>query len=235
MLELLVQALRQSGPPRTLYLDNGSTYRGEGLHVACARLGIRVVHAEPYDPEARGKMERFWRTLREGCLDHIGTCASLHDVQVRLLAFIGEHYHAAPHSGLVGRCPADVYWTDREHRDPVTDEDLADALTVRATRRIRRDGTLSIGGIDWEIEAGHLAGKKVTVARTLFEPKAAPWVEEEGRRYPLNPVDPVANAMRPRTSKNRVQRGIDAIPFDPAGALIRRHIGHLAETDGETP
>ena len=225
MLELLVQALRQSGPPRTLYLDNGATYRGEGLHLACARMGIRVLHAEPYNPQARGKMERFWRTLRQGCLDHMGTCTSLHEVQVRLLAFIGEHYHLAPHSGLVGRCPADVYDTDGEPHEPLTDEALAEALTVRAVRRIRRDGTLSIGGIDWEIEAGHLASQKVTIARTLFDPRTAPWVEAEERRYPLKPVDPIANGLRPRTAKKRVQRGIDAIPFDPAGALIDRHLG----------
>ncbi len=45
MLELLVQALRRAGPPQTLYLDNGSTYRGEALSLACVRMGIRVVHA----------------------------------------------------------------------------------------------------------------------------------------------------------------------------------------------
>ncbi len=225
MLELLVQSLRRCGPPATLYLDNGSTYRGEALHLACARMGIRVVHAEPYDPEARGKMERFWRTLREGCLDHIGACATLHDVQVRLLAFIGQHYHAAPHGGLVGRCPADVYATDAPPRELITDDDLRTALTVRAKRRVRRDCTLSVGGIDWETEAGFLAGRKVSVARTLFDQKAAPWIEHEGETHMLTPVDPIANATRPRTSKNRARRGIDAVPFDPAGALADRMLG----------
>ena len=224
MLELLVEALRQSGPPRTLYLDNGATYRGAGLHLACARLGIQIIHAQPYDPQARGKMERFWRTLRAGCLDHIGTCASLHDVQVRLGAFIDRYYHPTPHSSLIGRCPRDVY-ADKELIEPVTDEALAEALTFRDLRRIRRDGTLSIGGIDWEIEAGHLAGQKVTVARTLFAPRRAPWVETEERTYALKPVDPVANASRPRSALKRVQRGIDAIPFDPAGALLDQQLG----------
>jgi len=32
-------------------------------------------------------MERFRRTLREGCLDHLGSVASLNDIQVRILAF----------------------------------------------------------------------------------------------------------------------------------------------------
>jgi hypothetical protein len=31
-------------------------------------MGTALVHAKPYDAPARGKIERFWRTLREGCL-----------------------------------------------------------------------------------------------------------------------------------------------------------------------
>ena len=50
------------------------------------------MHAKPYDPQARGKMERLWRTLREQCLDHLGVMESLHDVQVRLLAWRDTHY-----------------------------------------------------------------------------------------------------------------------------------------------
>lgn len=36
-------------------------------------------------------MERFCRTLRAGCLDHLAGVTSLHDVQVRLDAFLDEH------------------------------------------------------------------------------------------------------------------------------------------------
>jgi hypothetical protein len=85
MLDLTLGALRRAGAPAALYLDNGSTYCGEVLRLACERLGITLIHAQPYDAPARGKMERFWRTLREGCLDHFGTLTSLHDVQARLL------------------------------------------------------------------------------------------------------------------------------------------------------
>jgi putative transposase len=70
MLGMTVDALRREGKPDGLYLDNGSTYRGDILKTACARLGITLLHAKPYDPEARGKMERFWRTLRQGCLNY---------------------------------------------------------------------------------------------------------------------------------------------------------------------
>ena len=53
MLKLLVKALRRFGTPSCLYLDNGSTYRGEALEVACTRLGARLKHAQPYDLSVR--------------------------------------------------------------------------------------------------------------------------------------------------------------------------------------
>jgi transposase InsO family protein len=231
MLALLVQAIRRHGAPTILYLDNGSTYRGDVLATACARLDISLIHAKPYDPRSRGKMERWWRTLRSGCLDHIGTMASLHDVQVRLLAFVEEHYHRAPHAGLLGKSPGELIGTESQIiGKTIEEEKMSEALTVRAKRRILADGTIGVGGIDWEIVHGFLAGRKVVVARTLFEPQAAPWIEFEGKEYPLRPVNAKANANRPRKKSKRT-RGVDAVSFDPTKALLDRMLGRSSKKD----
>jgi len=223
MLSLVVKAVRGHGRPDVLYLDRGSTYRGDALATACARLGIRLLHAKPRDPQARGKMERWWRTLREGCLDHLGEVASLHDVQVRLLAFLDQHYHVTPHASLLGRSPRAVYEDERVVAE-VSEQELHEALTVRGRRRVRRDGTIPIAGADFELSQGFLAGRIVTVARSLLDPTSLPWVEHEDQCYELHSVDPKANARKPRT-KDRTARGIDAIPFDPPGALLDRALG----------
>ena len=39
--------------------------------LACAKLGIALVHARPYQPAGKGKIERFFRTLRAGWLSHL--------------------------------------------------------------------------------------------------------------------------------------------------------------------
>ena len=227
MLGLLVKALRVHRRPKTLYLDNGPTYSGKALATACGRLGIRLVHAKPYDPQARGKMERWWRTLREGCLDYIGKESSLHDVQVRLLAFLSQHYHVAPHASLMGQSPESA-WQDRSNGDDpdtMTDEKLREALIVRGRRRVRRDSTLSTGGMDWELDGAWLVGRIVTVARTFFDLAEPPWVEHDGKVFELRPVDPVANARKGRRKLPKAGRGIDAVPFDPPSALLDRALG----------
>lgn len=50
MLEMLLKAFRVYGALRRLYLDNGSTYRGDALSTACGRLNITLGHASPHDP-----------------------------------------------------------------------------------------------------------------------------------------------------------------------------------------
>jgi len=220
MFGIFLRALRRHGAPSALYLDNGSTYRGEALRLACERLGVTLLHARPYDAPARGKMERFWRTLRAGCLDHLGAVSSRHDVQARLLAFLDAHYHQAPHGGLLGRTPADA-WAGA--RCTLVDEtQLTAALTVRNRRRVRKDGTVDLDGAAWQLDQGFLAGRVVTVAVDMTSAEV-PYVEHDGHRYLLRAVDAVA-ASRTRR-KRPVRRTSPRVPFDPAGALLDRVAG----------
>ncbi len=239
MLGVLVRTVRKHPVPDALYLDNGSTYRGDLLRLACARLGTTVLHARPYDPEARGKMERFWRTLREGCTDFLGSVASLHDVNVRLWAFLDEHYHRAPHASLLGRAPGVVYAEGAKAAEAIDETLLRDALTARVRRRVRRDTTVTIDGTDWELDQGYLAGRLVMVARCLVDPNDPPWIEYQGKRFALHAVDPVRNAHRKRPPRRteveaRIRGAVD-VHFDPPGALLDRAVGRPPRGHKEKP
>lgn len=239
MLGLFVRAIRRHGLPDGLYLDNGSTYRGDNLSVACARMDVSLLHARPYDAPARGKMERFWRTLRDGCLDFLGTLSSLHDINVRLWAFLDEHYHKVPHASLMGRSPGVVYETAERAPDRFDEKMLRHALTVRVRRRVRRDSTLPMDGSDWELDQGFLAGRLVTVARCLVDGNEAPWIEHEGKTLTLRPVNPVGNAHRKRpprrappaasATKNNIVR------FDPPTVLLDQAVGRKPNPEENTP
>jgi putative transposase len=221
MLDLMLGALRRHGAPDAMYLDNGATYRGDVLRLACERLDTTLIHARPYDAPARGKMERFWRTLRAGCLDHLGPMTSLHDVQARLLAFLDEHYHVTPHGGLFGKTPAQA-WTGAVTR-PVDEHQLTTALTTHTRRRVRKDGTLDVDGTSWQLDEGFLAGAIVTVAVDKTG-SAAPVVEHDGRRYVLRPVDAVA-AGKTRRNRKLPAPPTPTVPFDPPGTLLDRLAG----------
>jgi len=155
----------------------------------------------------------------------------LHDVQVRLLAFLDEHYHRAPHGGLFGRTPVHA-WENATTR-PVDELELATALTIRTRRRVRNDGTLDIDGAAWQLDQGFLAGALVTVAVDKTR-TAAPVVEHDGRCYVLRPVDAVA-AGKTRRNRRPPAPPTPTVPFDPSGVLVDRLVGrrprHRAQED----
>jgi transposase InsO family protein len=236
MLGVLTRTLRRHGKMDALYLDNGATYRGVTLATACARLGITLLHARPYDAPARGKMERFWRTLREGCLDFLGNLTSLHDVNVRLWAFLDQHYHRAPHAGLYGQTPADLFRA--APTSPLFDEAaILEALTVRIRRRVRRDTTVPIDGKDYELDQGHLTGRIVTLCRSLADLSLPPWVEFEGKRFEVHPVDPMKNSRRRRPRRRpEVDESLPPHPaFDPPKALLDRAVGRRPQPEEGQP
>ncbi len=202
MLEIFAHTLREHGvSPDRLYTDGGATYTGKLLPLICERLGTHLIHPQPRDPAARGKGERLFRTMREQCLDHIRGARSPHDVHVRLLAW-RERYHRSPHAGLMGRTPEQLWKqglasAEHQRRACIDEDQLREAYRVREGRRVRKDATLSIGGVTFELDAAWLAGKQVTIERSLLALDEA-WVLFEGQRIALHPVDPERNARRAR-------------------------------------
>ena len=64
-------ALGSRGVPDGIYVDNGSAFVDAWLLRACAKLGIRLIHSTPGRPQGRGKIERYFRTVREQFLVEI--------------------------------------------------------------------------------------------------------------------------------------------------------------------
>jgi transposase InsO family protein len=212
MLSLLVAAIRRWGKPDALYLDNGSTYSGKALATGCARLDVSLMHAKPYDPQARGKMERFWRTLRESLLDHLDRSLTLPDVQARLDAFLATHYHPQPHAGLAGDTPS-MTWASRKTR-LCPDDDLRRALTIRSRRRVSKDCVVGVDGRLFEVRQGFLAGRLVDVEACLVEGLApVARVSHDGQSYELKPLDARANAHTRRPARTPPKP--PTVPFDP--------------------
>ena len=217
MLRLLCRALRAHGRPDALYLDNGATYTGDLLRAACGKLGINLLHAKPYDPQARGKMERFWRTLRQGCLAFLPTSTTFAQVQQHLDTFLQSHYQHAPHASLLGKSPAQVYYSDQQLVVPVDEPSLREALTVRLRRRVRCDTTVSFLGQLFELEQGYLAKKVITIGYCLLDGgKFFPWAEYEHKRLVLHPCDPRLNSRRRRKGSGAPQvPPLSNVPFNP--------------------
>lgn len=219
MLEVLCGALLQHPPPKTLYLDNGSCYRGDVLGLVCQRLGIRLVHAPPYSPENRGKMERVWRTMRQRCTDYLAGNATLHDIDLALWAWLDADYHRKPHAALMGDTPRRRYLAGKNRR-PLTAGELARALEVTGQRQVRKDGTFQIDCTVYEAAGRHLAGKRITVVTDGMTGRLlrASYQDQPVR---FGVCDPVANSRRKRAPV-ATEPPAEAVPFNPIADLLQK-------------
>ena len=57
--------------PDTIVVDHGKVYLSGHTKAVCHRLGINIQPAIPHKPTDKPTIERFFRTLREGLLEHL--------------------------------------------------------------------------------------------------------------------------------------------------------------------
>ncbi len=159
-IDALKKALAKRGLPRKLYVDNGPVFRSHLLRHATASLGIALIHSRPYKPEGRGKIERFFRTLRMQFLSICPEGLPLEKLNSRLNQWIDEHYHQRVHSST-GQSPLKRY-LKHAHLLREAPKDLHDYFRKRATRKVDKDRTVSLMGRLYEAPL-HLIGKMVTL------------------------------------------------------------------------
>ena len=198
-LAVFFQAIRRPGVPNGLFLDNHMSFRGTDVQLACAKLDVRLHHARPYDGPAKGKVERFFRTLRAHVLDRLDQekVTTLDDLNVRLWSWVESEYNRRPHEGLSGRTPLEVFEEEAEEIRFVDDPALLDAaFTATVERATRNDSTCQVRGRTYEVPT-HLRGRTVRIGYSLLTPERL-FIEDGSTRIPLREVDPGSNARRSR-------------------------------------
>ena len=138
-LQVLEQAVRRRGLPKRLYVDNGSAFRSRQLGVVCAKLGIALIHARPYTPQGKGKMERWFRTVRMQHLPQLTAeqLVSLETMNRALAAWVEGEYHHAPHRGLGDETPADK-WARTSEDVRMPDSNVGDLFLTEQRRRVQK-------------------------------------------------------------------------------------------------
>lgn len=155
-LPVLKAAVLRRGVPKRLFVDNGAAYRSHHLALVCAKLGITLIHARAYQPESKGKQERWFRTVRMQLLPTLteADTANLEALNRRLWGWVEGEYHQAPHRGLDGETPLDR-WARRseEVRYPGAEVSLDELFLCEARRKVQKDRTVSLNGLVYEVDA----------------------------------------------------------------------------------
>jgi putative transposase len=193
--DCLKQAMLKRGVPRRFYFDNGKIFRSRLLLALCARLGIQLLHTRPYQPQGRAKLERWFLTVRRGFLRRVDLdrCGGLDGINRLLFAWTEGEYHQRPHRGIGGEKPLDRWLRLSDGIRPLpVDVDLDSLFRDEVTRRVGKDGTLTMSGR--RFEAGpNFIGRKVTVRFDPFDLRAVLAIADSGESVTAYPVDLVGN------------------------------------------
>lgn len=188
--DCLINALQKRGLPRKLYVDNGPTFRSVQLGYATASLGIALVHSKPYRPEGRGKIERWFHTVRTSFLSAISDGLTIDGLNKRFDDWLAEQYHTAIHSST-NQTPLERY-IKHIHMVRQAPKDLEDYFRVRASRRVDKDRTVSINGMVYEAPVA-LIGKQVALLYNENNPSSIQIMYDNKSYGMLVPLDPHIN------------------------------------------
>lgn len=143
-------ALYKRGVPQSLYVDNGSIYAGKDLTVVCGRLGCLLCHTPVRDAAAKGKIERFFRTVREQFLCRQLDLSNLAALNAQFTRWVEDEYHDTVHSTLEVK-PVDRFALDIARIKYLAPGQANDELFYsEATRTVKADNTFSFGGHRYE-------------------------------------------------------------------------------------
>jgi putative transposase len=164
----LRHGLGSRGIPRSVYVDNGSAFVAAPLLRACAVLGIRLIHSRPGRPEGRGKIERFFRTVRDQFLVEIEARGVADLVEMNRLfgAWVETAYHRRIHSETKAT-PLERFVAGGPFVIP-TPAQLHEAFLWSEQRMVTKTATVSLHGNTFEVDAA-LVGRRVECVFDPFE------------------------------------------------------------------
>ena len=192
------KALVKYGAPDCLYMDNGRQFRSHWMKRACSKLGIRLLYARPYNPEGKGKQERYNQTvdafLREAAIEKP---RALEELNRLYNVWMQECYLSQPHASLHGRTPQECYQSDLHELRFIDQDVLANAFLFCEQRKVDKGGCISFNGRKYEVELGlSMIYNKVDV---VYDPADLSVLTIECRGFPACKATPLV--IQPHSAK----------------------------------
>jgi transposase InsO family protein len=176
----LESAMEAYGIPKRLFVDNGKIFCSTDLQLACATLGIERINSTPGHPASRGKIERFFRTMRDELLCEIEVIDPLpiEDFNRHLAAWVDTIYNARKHS-RTGQSPRGRWKEGDTPLRTLSSAKLKEAFLSWARRKVGKSGEVKIAGNIYYADP-NLANQPILIRYDPFDMRQV-YIHREGQ------------------------------------------------------
>jgi putative transposase len=202
-VDTMVQAIRAAfykrGVPEQLLVDNGSIYCSQEITLICARVGCILRHTAVRDAAAKGKIERFFRRVRDQFLVRQLDLSSLEALNRQFTHWVENDYNALPHDAI-GMKPIDRFGIDLARLRFLPPSEHNDELFyAEDDRKVKKDNTFSFANRRYETTVD-LRDQKIQVRfdRRRLATTAVIIYHKGQRLGPARLLDAVANGLKRR-------------------------------------
>jgi hypothetical protein len=184
-------AIRRFGIPKRFYTDNGAAFRSQHLRLVAAKLAVALPHTPPYKPRGRGKIERFFRTVRDSFLTG-RTRTSLDKLNNDFSQWINTYHHTLHRS--LGMTPLDRKLIDTgaalDQISPA--QNINDIFRMETLKRVGQDGCVRMFNKRFEV-TDEIPGSTVVV---YYLPWTTDYILVGPDKQYVKPLDATRNALR---------------------------------------
>lgn len=194
------ESLLRRGIPKMVYVDNGMVYHCDQIGLACACLGISLIHTKPYDPEAKGKIERFFGTVRSRFFPLLtdNELSSLDSLNNAFAAWLEQDYNRKIHSANE-MAPLDLFMSQASSIRLISDPAYLEKIFLkREFRKVKHDSTITLNNLLFEVPP-RLIAQKVEVRYDPTNQETIYLYENDMEIFKANPVSFTANASVKRS------------------------------------
>ena len=198
LLSTMKLAVSKYGKPKRFNFDNGSNYKNAQINIVTARLGVGVHYCRPYNPEAKAKIERWFKTLKSQWMSTLNYSEfhSVEEYQISLNEYVNT-YNNNIHSSLNGLTPMQRYLKEVELVKKIDEYSLEKDFLFEIERRVSIDNIVVIDNKEYEVPAVY-SSKKVKIK--YLDPKDGVFIVDNDKQIEIKPLDKKANAKRVRIS-----------------------------------
>jgi transposase InsO family protein len=213
-IQTFQEASARYGLPDSFYADHATAYDSDVFRKGLAMLGVHRIQSKPRDPEVRGKIEAYHKTLERWFVIELKHQLIRDEEHLQLLldAVISELYQPHIHKELK-KSPKEAFGNTLSKRQ-ISFEQLKEAFLIRKSYTVDpKTHTIRVNGTLFRLPPNFTYQKRVTIVWDPVYPQEPFWINEKKEKILLKKAIRIQEPSQNKpTSQSQKQE-------DPQGSL----------------